>query len=517
MSYQVEQKIGKHIYIYEAEGYWDPVKKQTRQKRTYIGKKDPVTGEIVTPRKSLSPKASRDFGAIYLLYTLAKTHGLIAHLERAFPEEGQDVFNMAAFQLCEGKPFYLMKPWLEATHIDSFTIADSQAISRFFQDLGQRESDRRHFIDRWAYGQPASRAVAFDITSLSSHGKLIDLLEWGYNRDGENLPQINLGIVMRIPDGIPMSYHIYPGSIADVSTLSNIIKELDSCGVSIRRFVLDRGFFSTSNIMELSQEKIPFIIPMPFRSTLAHQLLLDTQKALQSPQHAFIHHGQALFHTSKEIQIGGYKCIAHVYFDEERKARETSHLIHRLTEFEAFMSQRSFETLDDVMAVINDKGRGLGSLYTIRLEGAQAILTRKTRTLTRMINRHGKVILVSKASRLSRDELIYLYRRRDMIEKLFDVMKNEFDSNRIRIHSRDALEGRLFIMFISMILYFILQHRMQQSEFLHNFSVADIMAKLKILRSVTLSNGKTYLTEMTKKQRDILTAFNIPLPKKPCY
>jgi hypothetical protein len=37
--------VKDHIYLYDVESYWDKEKKQSRQKRTYVGKKDPKTGE----------------------------------------------------------------------------------------------------------------------------------------------------------------------------------------------------------------------------------------------------------------------------------------------------------------------------------------------------------------------------------------------------------------------------------------------------------------------------------------
>ena len=40
MAFTIEQKIGKHVYMYEVESRWDPEKKQARQKRKYLGKKD---------------------------------------------------------------------------------------------------------------------------------------------------------------------------------------------------------------------------------------------------------------------------------------------------------------------------------------------------------------------------------------------------------------------------------------------------------------------------------------------
>jgi len=38
-------------------------------------------------------------------------------------------------------------------------------------------------------------------------------VEWGYNRDGKNLPQINLGMVCCQKKGLPFLYHVYPDSM----------------------------------------------------------------------------------------------------------------------------------------------------------------------------------------------------------------------------------------------------------------------------------------------------------------
>jgi transposase len=451
------------------------------------------------------------------LKSLADKYGLTSKLENVFGKEAKDLFNMAAFQLCEGKPFYLMKSWIEGTHIDLMSIVDSQDISRFFDDLGRRDYDRRQFIEEWSRIWTKSSAVAFDITSLSSYGKPIDFLEKGYNRDGEMLPQVNLGIVMNIPEGIPLSYHIYPGSIPDVATLSNIVKELKWQGINIKRFVLDRGFYSTRNICEVFRKKIPFIIPMPFRSHLSMRLLLESRKALQSPLNAFVYQNLTMFHTSISVEIGGYSCIAHVYLNEERKARETNRLIHKLTELEEYISHQKYKTLEEALEDIQSRGQGLEKLFTVRIKNNRAILKRKPRKLSSLINRHGKLIIVTNEEELTREELISLYKQRDMIEKLFDIIKNEFDSRRIRIHSRQSLEGRLFVMFISMILYFFLQLHIRKNEFLNKFSVAEILATLRTLRSVTLSNNKSYLTEISKKHRQIFEAFSIKIPSYPCY
>ena len=42
MAYTVRQKIKDRIYLYEVESYWDKEKKQSRQKRKYLGPEERI-------------------------------------------------------------------------------------------------------------------------------------------------------------------------------------------------------------------------------------------------------------------------------------------------------------------------------------------------------------------------------------------------------------------------------------------------------------------------------------------
>jgi hypothetical protein len=46
-NYIVKQKIHGGTYAYEAENFWDPAKKQSRQKRRYLGVWDEATCQII--------------------------------------------------------------------------------------------------------------------------------------------------------------------------------------------------------------------------------------------------------------------------------------------------------------------------------------------------------------------------------------------------------------------------------------------------------------------------------------
>lgn len=50
--YQVDKRTGIK-YAYSSESYWDKDKKQPRSKRTFLGKVDPITGDII-PKKHVN-------------------------------------------------------------------------------------------------------------------------------------------------------------------------------------------------------------------------------------------------------------------------------------------------------------------------------------------------------------------------------------------------------------------------------------------------------------------------------
>lgn len=55
--YQVDKRTGIK-YAYSSESYWDKDKKQPRSKRTFLGKVDPITGDII-PKKTREPSLSK--------------------------------------------------------------------------------------------------------------------------------------------------------------------------------------------------------------------------------------------------------------------------------------------------------------------------------------------------------------------------------------------------------------------------------------------------------------------------
>ena len=83
------------------------------------------------------------------------------------------------------------------------------------------------------------------------------------------------------------------------------------------------------------------------------------------------------------------------------------------------------------------------------------------------------------------------------------------DGGRLRTHSTDAASGKLFLLFISLILYSALNELMRDKKVYNKYTISELLEMLKSIRIVKLQSGLTYLTEVPKKAKDIFKLFGI--------
>jgi transposase len=117
------------------------------------------------------------------------------------------------------------------------------------------------FFRSWASKRhQKDRYLAYGVASFSTCAKDIIDREWGRDRDGDRLPQINLGCLLSESSGLPAFYATYPGSILDKSHLPYMTACNDDLGISEDGFVLDRGFCSTGNVKHTAKMGWKFIL-----------------------------------------------------------------------------------------------------------------------------------------------------------------------------------------------------------------------------------------------------------------
>ena len=514
MSYVIEQKIQGRVYLYEVQAYWDKGKKQARQKRRYIGRKDEVTGEVTTPQKSVLPKAVKGYGVNYVLDQVASEIGLKSLLKKQFGvDEANQILAFLYFKISEAKASYLFEHWVD-DHYLPFTVEEirSPRLSLWMRRISEDEGRCTAFLKAWTRNHKEDHGVWFDITSISSYGEQNDFLEWGYNRDGESLPQVNLGMIMGSNSRLPLSYEVYPGSINDVTTLRNTVLKQKAWKSKIRTFILDRGFYSASNIGLMYNEGIHFVMPLPGQVKQAQALINETKHELLSPLSSLLFEGSPLFALKRQYELNGKTLYATIFFDQKRYADESSRFYKRLNELELRIAEGVFYNIPQVEDALESAWRGSSRFFNITLnEKNKVTLVRKRNALSWRVNRMGKMILVSDQDYEILDLLTW-YRQRDCIEKAFDLFKNELEEQRLRVHSTETMQGKLFLNFLSTILYTAMLNKLNVSGLNKNYAMPEILAHLKKWRLVSLSNDKHVFSEFSKKQREILAALKISPP-----
>ena len=102
-----------------------------------------------------------------------------------------------------------------------------------------------------------------------------------------------------------------------------------------------------------------------------------------------------------------------------------------------------------------------------------------------------------------------LYREREEIEKSFKALKNELDILPLNTHSEKTTKGFIFIAFLGLIIRTRLMNMMREADLLEKYSVELLLLQMEKLRKISLADGQIIVTEMTKKQREILQALNL--------
>ena len=515
MAYIIEQKIKGRIYLYNVESYWDKDKKQSRQKRSYIGPKNPVKTAVFN--QTLKEISIKKYGSVFLLKDLSKKIGLKKILSEIFPEDFDNILNLCYHQITDDTPDYLFNYWFEQNYLPNSKKMSSSKISELYTKIGSSAVDIKLFIKKWIEHLNPIKTIYYDITSISSYSKNNDFIEWRYNRDSEKLAQLNLGLVYCKESSFPIYYQSYSGSLTDVKTLKNTIKYLSNFGLREFLLILDRGFFSTSNILSLSKakNKISFIQPLPFSLKKVKELARKYAKETSDYSNAFLYNDSLLYHSSDTINFEDETFNVHIFLNEKTKQEQKELFLKTLVLLEQRFEHKTFASLKEYK---NYSDNEIPEKYQVffKWRKSDKKIEKNRRKINEFLTKNG-IFVMANNSGLDKLQIIDYYRSKDDIEKIFDVVKNELLGKRLRAHSKESAEGRLFVKFITSILYSSVSKTMKEEKLFKNFSLRELMLQLNKIIRTQIKKDNIIFSEQTKRQNEIIEAFNIDWEQKHSY
>lgn len=504
------KKINGQEYLYEITPYYDKEKKQIRQRSKYLGKN--VNGVPVKVRsQDQIPKKVLSHGEFVPLKKIAEELKLEMVLSEILPgNEVWPILTLAMNYATRPRSLTHIQSWYEGTvmsedHPD--LPLSSQSLSRLLSRIGEGTTNLE--FSRGLIQQISTcSTLVYDITSLSSYSQNISLLEYGYNRDGLDLPQINLSLIVDKDLGIPVMYDLYPGSIADVSTLKNTVKKMKAQGVRDYTLIMDRGFFSTDNIDEMVSADLSFIIPPTSNLKNVKEAISTIHKRIDDPEHLELYEKEPLFVMPVSIEVGENKLNGYAYYDQKREQQERNTFYKRLYDLMEVLKSKNLKPWMNPGEVFRATAKRDAKFIEWKVVDGKFQVALRKNAVSQAINKMGKYILLYRGE-FSWMECLSLYRSRDVVEKGFDVLKNDIDLMPANLRTNSSLRGYLFIAFLALILRMKLMRMMSDAQLNKSYSVEGLFTELEKVKMMVLPDGERVITEITKKQREILDALHI--------
>ena len=108
-------------------------------------------------------------------------------------------------------------------------------------------------------------------------------------------------------------------------------------------------------------------------------------------------------------------------------------------------------------------------------------------------------------------EAIRIYRDKDVVEKGFLRLKHNLGLGRLRVHSQQAMESKVFVGFIALILCSHIHRIMLENDLYKTMTMKDLIKTMEKLRT-QVSDGRRILFPQTKRQKEIYKMFAVPMP-----
>lgn len=523
--HQTDKRSGI-TYAYESISYWDKDKKQSRARRTLIGRVDKESGDIVPTdgrgRKDAKKEGNapvkesqrRFYGATYLLDAIGERLGITDDLRRVFPDSYRQILSIAYYLILEpDSPLFRFEKWgmLHRHPYDMdipsqrsselFASVTEDAKNRFFTLQGRRKEDKEF----WAY----------DTTSISSYSQQLRQVQYGHNKEHDPLEQLNLAVVFGESSNLPFYYRKLAGNIPDSKTVKHLLVDLDDLGFSKVRLVMDRGFYSKANIDMLYKAHLKFLLSAKMSLAFIKQDLDPIYDTFRSFEHydaqyeLYMRTVQTTWDYRQERAYKGdtlkekRRIYIHYYFNIDRAAEDEKTFDNKL------IALRD-ELLSDKR--VKEHEAQYTKYFTIKETPKRGIQVQiKEEAITEVKRHYGFFTLVTNET-MDAKRALEIYRNKDVVEKAFGGLKERLNMRRLLVSSEQSLDGKLFMQFVALIYLSYIKKQMQVHQLFKKYTVQTLLDRLDVIECFEHPRRRLRVGEVLLKQKEIYQALGVEPP-----
>ena len=278
-------------------------------------------------------------------------------------------------------------------------------------------------------------------------------------------------------DGTPITYKVHDGATPDSVAIKNLIQFVRNLGVDIPGAILDRGFDDEKTLLELLTIVSDYVIKLKENTAGFKNAYNEKGKELRGFNSSLRIPQERLFGTTTKSVLFNNSALeewVHLFYDYDNGG------------------ERAFALLDSIDGAVEDLQKKVSDYIDYEKKWDEEHSSEKSKKKKKdekkksfsisVPDKYKKYITIKGTTPqtteiIKNDDVItaelcskgmyaiathkkmdamnadILYKLRDIIEKLFDIIKTLLGFRRIRTETTDSLESRMLIAFVAAIIY----------------------------------------------------------------
>lgn len=527
-------KRGSITYVEYTYGRrYIPEKRYNIPQRTTIGKMAPSDQTMMYPNpnfvkyfpevelpetKDRSQRSScLRIGAYTVIKKIIEEYKLDEMMKRIIGRDSGLFLDLATYSIIaenNAGQYYPNYGYNHPLFTDRMHIYSDSKVSDFFTDITSDQSIG--FLNEWNASRNHREKIyiSYDSTNKACQAGDIEIAEYGHPKDGKEYPVFNYSVAYDRNNREPLFYEEYPGSIVDVAQLQIMLEKAKGYGYKNVGFILDRGYFSKSNIKFMDKNGYDFIIMVKGMKDLIRELILEKRGSFEEVRGNCIRQYKT-YGTTIERKLypsDEKERYFHLFYSSQKHASEQELLESRI--------DRMKKNLKKVYGKASVMDRGYAHYFTpiYYHEGQEdqilQLAQEKSEVIEEEIHLCGYFCIVT-SKKMSAKDALELYKSRDESEKLFKGDKSFLGNKALRLQTDEGAEAKIFIEFVALIIrnkiYTRLKDAVLEDDNKENYmNVPAAIKELEKIEMIRQTDGEYRLDHaVTATQKAILKAFKM--------
>ncbi len=373
-------------------------------------------------------------------------------------------------RLCDPRSeLFIHEKWFPQTAMDllldsNAAVAEKDRLYRALDRMvAHKDALEQHLADKWRdlFGATFD-VLLYDLTSTYFEGDAgeVEKAARGYSRDHRpDCAQLVLAIVVT-PEGFPLSYEVFDGDRADVTTLEAMLDQVEAKHGRARRvWVFDRGIVSEANLQKLRARGGQYVVGTPRRRLEAYeQELLEGswQQISPSVQVQLIQQDQETYVLARSVDRARK--------EEAMRWRQVRGLMRDLVKLRRSIRRSTLVDADKVLMRLGRLSeRWPRAWHYVSTEWEEAKLSWQwDRPALRLAqHRDGAYLLRTNLSDHSPETLWRMYVQLTEVEAVFRALKSELAIRPIWHWVGPRVEAHVMVAFLGYCLWVCLKQKLK--------------------------------------------------------